>query len=211
MKILNLILFILSFSVFSSDLSFKFIKGEVSLNGSPVSSKSTPIVAPYIVTTGESSLAIIEYQNKMKFKVNKNSNIDLSKLLAKEIKSIELKKGSVFSSVQKKLMGKNKFFVKTENAALGVRGTEFFTALGVKSDLWMCVKSGLVEASFKDSKKVLVKAGEGISISSSGEISAPKPLPWTEKLNWNTEGTKNLENKIDIREAYSDLLDQDYD
>lgn len=98
---------------------------------------------------------------------------------------------------------------------MGVRGTEFFVAHGKKSsgDIWMCVSSGEVVVKAKTEKKATsVKAGEGIVIKGGKETSNPKPLAWTQKLNWNMDPKKGkVENTISIDQAYSDVLDFDYD
>ena len=39
----------------------------------------------------------------------------------------------------------------------------------------------------------------------------PKPLAWTEKLNWSMNPSEDVENTVDIRQAYYDLLNVDYD
>ena len=41
--------------------------------------------------------------------------------------------------------------------------------------------------------------------------SEPRPLAWTRKLNWSMDSTKDVENKVDIQQAYYDLLNIDYD
>ena len=122
--------------------------------------------------------------------------------------------GSSFFSILKSKVRNNKKYkyqVKTKQAAMGVRGTEFFVAYGKSKDSWMCVNEGLVEVqSHSSNKKVLVKSGEGVRID--GKVSDPKALPWTKKLNWKMTGNaSDLENKVSIEDAYSDPLDQDYD
>ena len=113
------------------------------------------------------------------------------------------------------MLSKDKFVVKTKNASFGVRGTEFFISYGKDraKDAWMCVNEGLVRVSPKDSKEsVDVKAGEGVQVKDKKSVSTPKPLAWTSKLNWNLDSSKGqLENKVNIDDAYTDLLDQDYD
>jgi hypothetical protein len=98
---------------------------------------------------------------------------------------------------------------------MGVRGTTFFISAGDKKmdfDTWMCVKEGLVSAKrSKSDKTVLVKTGEGVKLSRTQKVESPRPLPWTQGLNWEFDTSKDIENKVDITNAYKDLLDNEYD
>jgi len=166
--------------------------------------------------TGKKSLVILSLNDGSKIKVSPNSKLYVN-MPAKKATSTSLLKGNAFFYVLKsKLRKKDKFVVKTKFAAMGVRGTEFFVSYGQGNnpkDVWMCVKEGLVAVKRKaDKKATLVKTGEGVQISKSDGVTAPTPLPWTEKLNWNMAPDKgDLENKVNIEDAYTDLLDKDYD
>jgi ferric-dicitrate binding protein FerR (iron transport regulator) len=173
------------------------------------------------VVTGNNSLAIIELANGSKVKLEKNSKLTIKKTSKKAVR-VDLASGQVFFNVVKSKLKSNRssFVVKAGTVAMGVRGTEFFVALSShgkkknkKRDVWMCVKEGLVAIKgTKDKKVVLVKEGEGVVSGVSGTTSKPKPLAWTKKLNWNMDAkTGEVVNKVSIEEAYSDLLDQDYD
>ena len=207
--------FLFTLNAFAFKANFKFIKGDVKLNNKIVSSKKTPIAPPYVITTGDKSLAVIKINNSITLKVNKNSTIDLTEMKNLKDPSVKLEKGSVFSFIKNKIKAsKQTFSLKAKNVAMGVRGTEFFTSFGKGGDLWMCVNEGVVAVSNPKSKDITnVKEGEGIVIKNGEKTSAPKPLPWTRKLNWNylDESEKKLENKVSIQEAYSDLLDIDYE
>ena len=209
------ILFLFSISTFGFNANFKFIKGDVRLNDKKVSSKNTSIEAPYIITTGDKSLAVIKINNSITLKLNKNSNVNLSEMKSLKDPSVELQAGSVFSFIKNKIRAsKQNFSLKARSVSMGVKGTEFFTSFGKDGDLWMCVNEGTVAVSNPNSKQVTtVKQGEGVVIKNGDKTSAPKPLPWTRKLNWNylADSNKELENKVSIQEAYSDLLDIDYE
>ena len=107
--------------------------------------------------------------------------------------------------------------VQTVNAAMGVRGTEFFVAFGkvpdIEPDLWMCVNEGKVEVKSKKEDGVkTVNQGEGILLPNGSKITDPKAYAWTQGLNWNMNpDSGELDNPMDIEKMYTDLLDEDYD
>ncbi|CBW25861.1 conserved hypothetical protein [Halobacteriovorax marinus SJ] len=195
-----------------------YVKGIVKVKtGENVSNaeKGSPLKNKSIIQSGKDSLAIISLSDGSKIKLNSESKIIVS-ISKNEPPQVGLFNGSSFFSVLKsKVMKQDKFIVKTKNAALGVRGTQFFVSYGKKSgqDEWMCVNEGEVAVRPKGkATKVLVKKGEGVQIKSKQEVSTPKPLAWTQKLNWNfNENSSELENKVNIEDAYTDILDQDYD
>jgi hypothetical protein len=139
--------------------------------------------------------------------------------MKKGVMNVSLQKGSSFFSIfERKIISKKKqnykFVVKSNGVAMGVRGTEFFASLGKKDteDLWMCVNEGFVDVKDRKGKVTLVKAGEGVRVVDGKKTTAPKFLPWTKKLNWNMNPKKgDLKNKVNIEDAYEDVLDLDYD
>lgn len=163
------------------------------------------------VVTQASSLALIRLKDGSHLKLGSDSEVVIQ---PPRSKGVRLEKGSLFAKVRKSMEKKQQqqFKVRTKSAVAGVRGTEFFTSYGTKEDdVWLCVNEGSVEVTSKGFQPVLVRQGEGISVTAKG-VSQPKPLPWTKKLNWNMNPeSKDLENKVDIESAYTDLLDQDYD
>lgn len=168
-----------------------------------------------LIETGDNALAVISLTDGSKIKLNKNSKIIISVAKDKPTQVGIFKGSSFFNVLKGKFISRDKFIVRTKNAALGVRGTEFFVSYGKNNaqDAWMCVNEGLVRVTSKEGKNsVNVKAGEGVQIKDKKNITVPKPLAWTSKLNWNLDVKKGeLENKVNIEDAYTDLLDQDYD
>ena len=113
---------------------------------------------------------------------------------------ISLIKGEIISKVHKK-----PFEVKTRNAVLGVRGTEFYVSSLKDENTWMCVNEGMVAVTVKN-KTVDVKQGLGVSIGDKS-ISKPKFFSWTKGISWvssNEKGTHKIQTKYN-------LLDQFYD
>lgn len=206
MKLILLSLFFfISFSAFA-DGFIKYSKGKV-IRDNKALSKGDKVSFGDKISVAEKSLAIIELTDGSKIKINEKSQIILK---FEKVPTPELTLGSAFFKIIKKSKSnEDSFKVKARQVSLGVRGTEFFVSLGkLKQDVWMCVNEGLVSAS-SEHNTVSVKQGEGIHASNK-HISNPKPLAWTRKLNWNMEGNE-LENKVSIEEAYTDVLGRDYD
>lgn len=177
--------------------------------------KSFPIETKDKITTGPNSLAIIKIGTVATVKLNDNSEYNVKSDI-----SHKLQRGSAFFNVIRKNLRdkinkkkRRNFKVQARSVAMGVRGTTFFVSHDEKENVWMCVKEGQVEIKGKEDKKpVLVNGGEGVKVEKGEETSDPKPLKWTEKLNWNTDPEKGkLENDASIEKAYSDLENLDYD
>jgi len=128
---------------------------------------------------------------------------------------VHLSSGSVFARVNKQII--SGFSVRTETAVMGVRGTEFFVAYGRSidrhPDVWVCVNTGSVEVAILGTQDTLiVEEGQGINIVGGTNLSSAQRYPWTRKLNWNMDPTAGeVIDRTDLEQAYSDLLDQDYD
>jgi hypothetical protein len=166
-----------------------------------------------VISTAARSLAVIDVGNATKLKLREKTSLAIDSI--GEITSVTLTAGGVFTSVARKLTGR--FSVNTQSAVAGVRGTEFFMAMGrtidSQPDVWLCVNSGTVEVAIPETgQTVAVKEGLGINIVGGVKLTTPRPYAWTRKLNWNMEaGSGKLPDSTDLDQAYSDLLDQDYD
>lgn len=228
-KIFFILCLFITHEVFASAGQILFARGGVYVQKQGKSAKKRvkkghEVSVGDFVSTDKGSIAVVKLNSGNKIKVNAKSAIKIeSEKTKNKPDTVLLRRGSAFVSVLKsklksKIKDPVKFQLKTTRAAMGVRGTEFFASFGKvddnkRKDLWMCVRTGLVEVSTTSSKKkVLVKEGEGVKIEEEKKISDPKPLEWTKELNWNMEAEKgDLENKVKIEEAYTDLLDKDYD
>jgi hypothetical protein len=166
-----------------------------------------------IVETLEDSLAIIHLAEGTEIKMRENTTLALDSL--GRHMSVSLKRGSLFSRIHRQAV--DSYGVITQTAVAAVRGTEFFVAYGrtidENPDLWLCVNTGSVEVSIAETdEKVLVKEGEGINIVGGLKLTKPRFYPWTRELNWNNDPIKgDVGDATDLEQAYSDLLDQDYD
>jgi ferric-dicitrate binding protein FerR (iron transport regulator) len=229
LSIIFALLMLLSFKVIASQGTIVYFKGEVLLKGKDNSfkrvNKGQVVALGDMIRTKQNSIAVIALKSGSKVKLNANSAITIkAELTKKKPEKLFLNSGSVFISVLKRVVNKDtkskvKLLLKTRSASMGVRGTQFFASFGKqkdqskRKDLWMCVNEGLVLIKTNKSKKaILVKAGEGVHVKEGTDVSAPRPLEWTKKLNWELDSTKgDLTNKVSIEQAYTDLLDKDYD
>jgi ferric-dicitrate binding protein FerR (iron transport regulator) len=166
-----------------------------------------------VIVTGGRSLAVIDLANGTILKLREKTTLAIDSI--GESTAVTLTAGAVFTTIARKLTGR--FSVNTQTAVAGVRGTEFFVAYGKtidsKPDVWLCVNSGAVEVSIPDTgQTVIVKQGLGINIVGGERIASPKRYPWTRKLNWNIDPLSGtVDDRTSLDQAYSDLLNQDYD
>jgi ferric-dicitrate binding protein FerR (iron transport regulator) len=166
-----------------------------------------------VIRTGADALAVIRLGKGREVKMREKTVLALSDL--GDPMTVQLVSGGVFSRVVKGLAAG--YRVKTESVVAGVRGTEFFVAFGrtidEKPDLWLCVNSGSVTVEIPSTNDVVqVNEGEGISIVGGITLTKPRPYPWTRGLNWNMDPSQGkVLDTTSLEQAYSDLLDQDYD
>lgn len=166
-----------------------------------------------VIETAGDGVAVISLVDGAEIKLRENTTLSLDSL-GRNV-SVRLSSGSVFSRVNRQLI--SGFSVKTETAVMGVRGTEFFVAYGRQidrhRDVWVCVNTGSVEVAILQTRDtLLVQQGKGINILGGTNLTSPQRYPWTRKLNWNMDpATGAVEDRTDLEQAYSDLLDQDYD
>lgn len=175
---------------------------------------SIPSGATVAFKDGET--AIIKLEDGSLIKLKGNSEITLA---TDPTPTVELSKGAAFAQVnpptdkKRETLSKPRFMMRSHGVVMGVRGTEFFTALGPKDHVWMCVGHGVVEAGkIGEKEKVTVKEGEGILVEKEKKIEPPKAYEWTKKLNWNMDpnaGETKDDSKIEAE--YGNLLRQTYD
>ena len=165
------------------------------------------------VETLEGSLAVIRLAEGTEIKMRESTVLSLDSLGSRV--SVNLTRGGVFSRVYRQAV--DRYDLRTQSAVAAVRGTEFFVAYGrtidEKPDIWLCVNEGSVEVSITETnEKVVVEEGLGINIVGGVKLTSPRFYPWTRELNWNTDpGAGEVKDRTDLDQAYSDLLDQDYD
>jgi ferric-dicitrate binding protein FerR (iron transport regulator) len=166
-----------------------------------------------VLVTGARSMAVIDLGNSTTVKLKEKTTLSIDSI--GESTSVKLTAGGAFTTIARKLTGR--FTMNTQTAAAGVRGTEFFMAYGktidAQPDVWLCVNSGAVEVSIPETgQTVIVPKGLGINIVAGAKITNPKSYPWTRKLNWNIDPQSGtVDDTTSLENAYSDLLNQDYD
>ena len=166
-----------------------------------------------IIETLEDSLAVIRLAEGTEIKMRESTVLFLDSL--GEQVSVNLTQGGVFSRVYRQTV--DRYDVRIQNAVAGVRGTEFFVAYGrtidEQPDIWLCVNEGSVEVSITETnEKVIVEQGLGINIVGGVRLTQPKFYQWTLDLNWNTDpGVGDVRDSTSLEQAYSDILDHDYD
>lgn len=193
----------------------KVKRGAALLNGTP----GMELAGGDIITTGRKSLAIIAFSRGSMVRMREESRLSISGTDRKDDESISLflSEGSVFSRAVKRL-GAEKFEINTATVVAAVRGTEFFFAFGKEGasgkDLWLCVNEGLVQVADRSNtvRQASLKKGEGIFIRGGSVFTDPKRYPWTRDLNWNMDPARGpVVDTTDLKAAYTDLLNQDYD
>jgi hypothetical protein len=132
---------ILFFGIFITGLSFastkvavvKMMRGKVDVLGV---GKTSPLKVNdwveegAVVKTGEKSFAKLIFTDKSQMNIGPSSELKIEKFSEKEAGVIDVVKGKIRSQVTKdylqmKDQDKSKLFIKTKNAVMGVRGTDF--------------------------------------------------------------------------------------
>jgi ferric-dicitrate binding protein FerR (iron transport regulator) len=164
------------------------------------------------VKTGSDGLAVVDLSNATQIKLRENTSIVVQAI--GDDTRVSLTSGGLFTHVLRKLTGT--FSVQVENTVAGVRGTEFFVAYGRtvdnQRDIWLCVNEGTVDVSIPSTNQhVAVPAGKGITIVAGLKLTPPRSYKWTRGLNWNMDAASGtVEDHTSLDQAYSDLLNHDY-
>ena len=198
------------------DAEMVYVIGEVTVRSDAVSRDAEVgmrLGPGDLIETGRDGAAILSVEGRADIKLRENTVLALDSLGSEVV--VNLSKGGVFSRIVSGLTGR--YRVVTQTAVAGVRGTEFFVAYGrtidEHPDVWLCVNSGSVEVAVPESgETVIVEEGKGINIVGGVRLTRPRAYAWTRKLNWNTDPAQGeVLDRTNLDQAYSDLLDQDYD
>lgn len=166
-----------------------------------------------LLRTGVATTAIIEIDSRTTVKMRENTELGIGSVGATT--TLDLDRGGLFTRVARAVGGR--FSLRASTTVAGVRGTEFFVAYGRTiedlPDVWLCVNDGEVEVGILESTDTrTVAAGEGINILGGRRLTDPRVYDWTRELNWNMDpAAGNVLDDTDLDQAYSDLLDQDYE
>jgi len=152
------------------------INGTVLINGKTAVEGQMIKKNTLIEAKGPESYVDISLPNKkgmVRFQDAKSIFREMSSHMTK----IELLKGRIFT-IFKKLLGKDKFRIKTHNSVMGIRGTKFFVE--EKEDTYICVCEGEVVAVGSDKIKRSVKVGQDLHIKKGTKT--PEAVDATEQM-----------------------------
>ncbi|AFG36837.1 FecR family protein [Spirochaeta africana] len=166
-----------------------------------------------IIETGSDGTAIIALADGAEVKLRENTSLRIDSLGDDIL--VNLESGGAFAQVSGRVQRESRFRMQARGTVAGVRGTKFFMAYGRtiedEPDIWLCVADGLVNVA-AGGQSADVRAGEGINVLASARVTQPRFYPWTLELNWNMDPEAgDVVDRTDLEQAYSDLLDQDYD
>lgn len=193
-----------------------YLIGEVTVRNGGESTRAdigTAVGSGDVVETGAAATAIIDLGQGAQIKLRENSRTRIGRL--EEQINVELERGGLFALIRRAIQGG--FSVNTETVVAGVRGTQFFVAFGRtvenRPDVWLCVNEGEVAVEVPDSgESTVVREGEGINILDGVRLTDAQFYDWTRDLTWNMDPDRGeVFDDTNLDEAYSDLLDQDYD
>jgi hypothetical protein len=199
-----LLLFLACFSVKAETFQVAFSKGnyEILRNGVKV---SAPIFIDDTVKVFAGSVLVIRSDRTLLKILENTVVVPMEKKEDAGFSVMHLIRGAIISKVDKK-----KFQVRTNSAAFGVRGTQFFVEAVSDEDAWMCVNEGEVVATNTAGQEVVVPAGLGI-FTDSKKVSPAKKYAWTKGINWKMDPRDGgLTHKLNLKKNY-DLLNQFYD
>ncbi|TNF25719.1 MAG: hypothetical protein EP319_15560 [Deltaproteobacteria bacterium] len=189
--------FLTSFSSFAEVAEIFYIKGEVTVikgdeNGVPAQ-VGMKLSEGDEVETQAGSMAIVSFLGASKLKIDPES-----KLIIEAYKGKTKEEDKTFTrfylqwgaAVIDFVNGKkeHELEVKTRQAAMAVRGTNFFVGYGdgeERGDVYTLVNEGKVSALNYDKDDYEdIPSGTGLLIDKSGGISKPEKFEWAKKLNW---------------------------
>jgi len=161
MKILTLLVFIFVSQAWANKkvAVVKLIKGDASV----VNSKKTLklkmddwVEEGAIIKTAEKSFVKLVFVDKSQMNVGPNSEVKIQAFSGKDSGVIDLVKGKIRSKVSKDYLqienrDQSKMFVKTKNAVLGVRGTDFMMTTNGKSSSVILFEGEILLAKLNDS------------------------------------------------------------
>jgi len=140
-KHLFLFLLLVTTNLFAKEAKIVRLKGEVTVSGKVVKLGDNIKEGAEVVASGKSSFVQLKFADGSMILL-KDGVLKIERPQSKNSNSIKFMKGVMF--VFKNNQSKNKFTVKTKNAAMGVRGTKFYV-MESDQDSYLCVCHGTVE------------------------------------------------------------------
>ncbi len=217
MKLISLVFCLFTSQVYAANTTVTAVQGTataIAQSKETVLKVGAKVANGATVKTAANSMIVLAYVDGTHLKVKENTElvIHAEDSAAKSSNWVDLIRGALYSSVAKQQQG-HQFQIKTQTAVAGVRGTEFFTAIGEHDAFWLCVEDGAVDVTPEGSEKVIsVPKGLGVLIEKGKAPSPPKAYAWTKKLNWNMDPKDgDIVDHTSIENEYIDLLKNKYD
>ncbi len=101
-----------------------FVRGKVTLDDKPLK-KGQEVPEGAIIITKKRSIAKLQFQDQTRLTIAPKSEVKVAKFEKGKPGLISLLKGKIRANVEKEKDGKDKLFINTPTAAMGVRGTKF--------------------------------------------------------------------------------------
>jgi len=186
-KILTLLFFLSSFTVYGQQVKVHFLIGDVHVRESVLQKEWNKLTLNQdlnekeIVKTGNESRCELLFPDGSKVSILSNSMMQIKDVAHKNNRKTNLFTllGSFYFKV-KKALG-DQFRIKSPSSVAAIRGTEFML-INKQNQSELLVKSGTVEFSdINESQKVIVNSGQKSIIKSGGFPSQPMELSEAEK------------------------------
>lgn len=185
--------FLLIFTLVEANKIY-YVKGLVALKRADKmyrAKKDIPLKNEDIIQTGKDGLAIIEYGNKSKIKLDPRSELKFEDYFEGGKKKrkrsvIGLLRGNMLMHFKKDRENKD-VQVKVKQVSVGVRGTRFLVSSSSKEDsnAYVAVKEGLVDVyNFEENDFESIRGGNALVVEEGGRLTKPHPFEWVDKLNW---------------------------
>jgi hypothetical protein len=194
-----MILFAFSMTTFALSGKLVFYKGDVKVirDKAYISiKKKMKIESGDIIVTGRKSLALIKSKYTT-IKVIQNSKMLLDFPTDDKLDATVDKGGAVIRLINKIHRNQNKrkksdqsITINTRTAAMGVRGTEFFTYVGKNQNSILAVKEGIVDfRGLGSSRALLVEENKSTMTNQKKQTIDKRQMGIVDKVNWNLDDT----------------------
>lgn len=150
------------------------MKGQVLLERGGSRSDILPKTKLYlddVISTREKSLVILYFTDHSKIVLGPNSQLKIQGVNQSKTSIVHLLTGQLRALVKKsKQQSFDKFIVKTKNASMGVRGTDFQVEFSKKLETQLYVKTGLVHLQNHQGHAALVGRGTYSKVDQGGNL-----------------------------------------
>ncbi len=165
--------------------------------------KGMPLKVGDVIKVGDRAYAAVKYYDGSYLKLSSGSLLKV-----KETSGVYLSSGRLFSRIKKKL-GKKGFYVATQTAVAGVRGTRFEVSIEGEGEVKVSVYEGKVEVvDLKTMKKQLVLEGKALKLSVKEGVQELSVDPKEMKSFWKSEVRDAKKYEKELREVRKEAMEQ---